>query len=251
MTVATSLSRTAMVFLCSRACCGLALAAVLLLQGCATVSNPDRRDPWEPLNRGIYSFNDVVDRALLKPVATVYKNATPQWMRRGVGNFFGNLDDVWSAVNNALQLRGQNAGDSVGRVMINSTIGLGGLIDVASDLNIDRHPSDFGLTLGRWGVGTGPYVVLPLFGPSTVREVVALPVDSKGSIVAGLKDAQTRDTLTILRAVDTRATYLQASQVVEGAALDKYSFIRDAYLQRRRNMVYDGNPPLEDESPEP
>lgn len=225
---------------------GLALAGILLLQGCATVANPDPRDPLESLNRGIFGFNDVLDRAVVKPVATVYRDATPQWARTGVSNFFNNLEDLWSVVNNGLQLRGKDAADSLGRVMINSTVGLVGLVDVASDLNIERHTSDFGLTLGRWGVGPGPYIVLPILGSYTLREVAALPLDRQGNLVNQVNDVPTRDGLTILSLVQTRATYLRAGDVVEGAALDKYLFTRDAYLQRQRNQVYDGNPPDED-----
>jgi len=200
----------------------------------------------ESFNRGVFGFNDAVDRAVLKPVATAYRDVLPQWMRKGVGNFFNNIEDVWSVVNNALQLRGQDTGDSLGRVMVNSTIGLVGLVDVASDLNIERHTANFGLTLGRWGVGAGPYVMLPFLGPYTLREVVALPLDRQGNLVNHVQDVPTRDGLTILNVVDTRASYLQAGDVVEGAALDTYSFMRDAYLQRQRNRVYDGNPPDED-----
>jgi phospholipid-binding lipoprotein MlaA len=225
------------------------MAMVVLLQGCATVPNPDRRDPLESLNRSIFTFNDALDRAVVKPVATAYQSATPYWVRTGVGNFFNNLADIWSAVNNALQLRGRDTGDSIGRVMVNSTLGLGGVLDIASDLNVERHPADFGLTLGRWGVPPGPYMVLPFLGVSTLREVVALPVDLKGNLVNSVEDTGTRTGLTVLNLVDTRAGYLKAGDVVEEAALDKYSFTRDAYLQRQRNRVYDGNPP--EEEPEP
>lgn len=224
---------------------------IALLQGCAHVPNPDPRDPMESWNRGVYGFNDAVDRAVLKPVATAYRGVLPQWVRSGVGNFFNNLEDVWSIVNNALQLRGRDTGDSIGRVMVNSTVGVVGLIDVASELNIDRHTADFGLTLGRWGVGAGPYVVLPLLGPTTMRGVVALPVDMKGNLVNQVTDDATRYGLVGLDLVDTRAKYLQAGSVVDEAALDQYSFIRDSYLQRQRNKVYDGNPPDEDTEPAP
>ena len=228
---------------------GLALAGILLLQGCATVANPDPRDPLESFNRGVFGFNDVVDRAVLKPVATVYRGVLPQWVRKGVGNFFTNLEDVWSVVNNALQVRGQDTGDSLGRVMVNSTVGLVGLVDVASELNIERHTADFGLTLGRWGVGAGPYVVIPFLGPYTLREVAALPLDRQGNLVNHVNDVPTRDGLTLLNFVDTRASYLNAGDVVEGAALDKYTVMRDSYLQRQRNRVYDGNPPEEEAEP--
>jgi len=221
------------------------LTSLALLQACATVANPDPRDPLESFNRGVFGFNDAVDRAVVKPVATAYRDVAPQWVRTGVGNFFGNLTDVWSVFNNALQMRGQDMGDSLGRVMINTTIGLGGLVDVASDLNIERHTSDFGLTLGRWGVAPGPYIVLPILGPYTLREVAALPLDQQGNLVNHIADEGTRTGLTVLNVVDLRAQYLRAGDVVEGAALDKYSFTRDSYLQRQRNRVYDGNPPEE------
>jgi phospholipid-binding lipoprotein MlaA len=232
---------------CLRGVAALLLgAALLVLQGCATVASPDPRDPMESFNRSMFSFNDGLDRAVLKPTARAYQATLPSWTRTGVGNFFNNLKDVWSAVNNGLQLRGQEMGDSIGRVMVNSTIGLGGLIDVASDLGIDRHPANFGLTLGRWGVRPGPYLVLPLLGPATLREVAALPIDQQGSLVTHIPDEGTRTGLTVLNVVDTRATYLRAGDVVDGAALDRYSFTRDAYLQRQRNDDYDGDPPPEE-----
>jgi phospholipid-binding lipoprotein MlaA len=197
----------------------------------------------------VSSFNDGLDKAVLKPVATVYKGVTPDWMRSGVRNFFNNIQDVWSAINNGLQGRGQEMGDSIGRVLVNTSVGLFGLIDIASDLNIERHTADFGLTLGRWGVGAGPYVVLPLLGPYTLREVGALPVDWQGDLVYQFGDQTTAIEMTALKLVDYRASLLGAGDVVEGAALDKYSFTRDAYLQRQRNKQYDGNPPEEDAEP--
>ncbi len=222
------------------------VAALVMLQACAAVPNKDPRDPMESWNRGVFRFNDSVDRALVKPVATAYARITPSWMRTGINNFFTNLDDVWSLVNNALQLRGADTADSFGRVIVNSTMGLGGLLDIAGEMGMERHSANFGLTLGRWGVGPGPFVVLPLLGSSTLRDTLALPVEIKGNLVNSVQDVPTRDVLTVLNAVDTRATYLKASDVVDGAALDKYSFTRDAFLQRRRNQVYDGNPPDED-----
>lgn len=228
----------------------LLLALAALLQGCATVKQPDPRDPLESVNRSIFTFNDAVDRAVLKPVATVYRDVLPQWMRKGVTNFFGNLEDVWSVVNNGLQGRGKEMGDSIGRVMVNTTIGLLGVVDVASDLEIERHTADFGLTLGRWGVSPGPYLVLPLLGPHTLREVVALPVDRAGNLVNSVTDEGTRTGLTVTKVVDIRANLLRAGEVMDEAALDKYTFYRDAYLQRQRNRQYDGNPPEEDPVPE-
>ena len=225
------------------------LTLMLVLQGCATVAQPNARDPLESFNRTIFGFNEVADKAVIKPVATGYRAVTPNWFRKGVGNFFSNLEDVWSAVNNGLQGRGQEFSDSVGRVMVNSTIGLLGVLDVASDLNIERHTADFGLTLGRWGVPAGPYVVLPLFGPRTLREVAGMPIDARGMPVYNIGDQETRTLLPIVDVVDLRAKYLNAGDVLEGAALDAYSFRRDAYFQRQRNIQYDGNPPEEDSEP--
>jgi phospholipid-binding lipoprotein MlaA len=232
-----------------RACGWLVLALACLLQACASVPNPDRHDPLESLNRGIFGFNDALDRVVVKPTATVYRDTTPFWIRKGVGNFFNNLEDVWSIVNNALQLRGQDTGDSIARVMVNTTVGLFGLVDVASDFNVERHTANFGLTLGRWGVPPGPYVVLPVLGPSTLRDAVAFPVDLNGNPVNGVTDISARYSLTALKLVNLRSVYLGAGEIVEGAALDKYSFMRDSYLQRRRSQVFDGNPPEEDDVP--
>jgi phospholipid-binding lipoprotein MlaA len=227
------------------------VVGTLVLSGCAAVPNPDARDPWESWNRGVFGFNDAVDQVVLKPVATGYQKVTPTPVQKGVGNFFGNLTDMWSVVNNALVLKGRETGDSIGRVMVNTTIGLLGVVDVASDLGIERHTADFGLTLARWGVGNGPYVVLPLLGPSTLRDTAGWPVDNWGNPINQFGDAPTRNGMLVLNVVDTRAQLLGAGNVMEGAALDKYTFMRDAYLQRRRNQVYDGNPPDEDAASSP
>lgn len=227
----------------------LAVSLLVLLQACATVQQPNARDPFESFNRTVYGFNEAVDAAVLKPVATVYKDVTPSWFRKGVRNFFNNLQDVWSVVNTGLQGRGSEMGDNLGRVMLNSSFGLFGLVDIASEADIERHTADFGLTLGRWGVGPGPYVVLPILGPYTLREVGALPVDWNGDLVVQFGDQPTAVGLTVLKFVDLRAGYLGAGDVVEGAALDKYSFTRDSYLQRQRNKQYDGDPPEEEEAP--
>jgi len=222
---------------------------LLALQGCATVPQPNARDPLESFNRTVFGFNEAVDKAVIKPVASGYRAVTPNWFRNGVGNFFNNLEDMWSVVNNGLQGRGQDFSDSVGRVMVNSTIGLLGIVDVASDLNIERHTADFGLTLGRWGVPPGPYVVLPILGPFTLREVAALPVNTAGMPLYNIGDQDTRTWLPIVDVVDIRARYLNAGNVLEGAALDSYTFRRDAYFQRQRSLQYDGNPPDEDSEP--
>nr|WP_251140800.1 VacJ family lipoprotein [Rhodoferax sp. U11-2br] len=222
------------------------VVAALLLSACATGPNANPRDPMEPFNRGVYGFNDAVDRTVIKPVATVYRDVLPSPVRTGVSNFFNNLQDLWSFVNNTLQLKGEGAGNSIVRFGVNTVFGLGGLIDIASEMRIERHTEDFGQTLGRWGVGAGPYMVLPLLGPSTVRDTAALPVDMAGNVVSQVDHVPTRNSATVLNLVDRRSQLLDASQMLDEVALDPYSFTRDAYLQRRRNQVYDGNPPDED-----
>ncbi|WP_293662689.1 VacJ family lipoprotein [Rhodoferax sp. OV413] len=219
------------------------LLACAALQGCATVNSPDPRDPLEAMNRSVFEFNDAVDRAVLKPVATVYKEDLPGWTRTGIGNFFSNLDDVWSVVNHALTLRGEAFANSLGRVVINSTLGLGGVLDMASDLDIEKRSANFNITLARWGVDAGPYVVVPILGPFTLRELAALPVDRQGNLVNQIGNDATRLGLNVVSAVDVRAALLGAEGVINQAALDRYSFIRDSYIQRQRYMVFDGNPP--------
>lgn len=226
---------------------GIALLA--LLQACATAPGANPRDPLESVNRKVFRFNDAMDRAVVKPVATAYRDVLPSWTRKGIGNFFNNLEDAWSVVNNALQLRPQETGDNLARVMVNTTLGLGGVLDLATGLNIERHTSTFGLTLGRWGLTPGPYIVLPVLGPATLREVVGLPLDWKGSPISRVPDQAASYSLKALSLVDLRVTYLGADDVLAGAALDKYSFTRDSYLQRQRNIFYDGNPPEEEEEP--
>ena len=161
-------------------------------------------------------------------------------VRSGVNNFFGNLGEVWNLVNNVMQLKLQNSAETFMRLNVNTIFGLGGLLDIASEAGIERHREDFGQTLGRWGVPSGPYVVLPLLGSSTVRDAAALPVDRYGDALTAVHDIPARNSLYGLRLVDERARFLRASQMLDDAALDKYSFTRDAYLQRRRNAVSDG-----------
>ncbi len=229
-----------------------ALVLCAVLAGCATGPNANPKDPLEPFNRSMFEFNDALDHAVLKPVATAYKDVTPELLRRGVGNFFNNIEDIWSFVNNVLQLKGEGAANSIMRVSVNTFFGLGGILDVASEMQIERHPEDFGQTLGRWGVGAGPYVVLPFFGPSTLRDTVALPVDKTvGDPVTKIDDIPVRNTLWTLRLVDNRAQLLKAGDLLEEVALDKYTFFRDSHLQRRRNAVFDGNPPEEEPEAEP
>ena len=226
----------------------LCVGAVLLLAGCASGPQTRKDDPFEPFNRQVYKFNDAVDEAVLKPVAVTYKKVTPKPVRNGVKNFFGNLKDGWSVVNNGLQFKGQYAADSLSRFGINTFLGLGGVLDVASELGIERHTKDFGHTLGYWGVPAGPYLVLPMLGPSTVRETAALQVDAIGNLSNQIADQATRDALFVVRVVDLRANLLGTSDMLDAVALDKYSFTRDTYLQYRRNAIYDGNPPDADDS---
>lgn len=223
------------------------VAAALLLTACASGPNANPRDPLEPFNRSVYGFNDAVDRAVIKPVATAYRDVLPSPVRTGVSNFFNNLQDLWSFVNNTLQLKGEGAGNSIVRFGVNSVFGLGGLIDIATEMRIERHTEDFGQTLGRWGVGAGPYVVVPFLGSSTLRDTAALPVDMKGNAVSQIDDVPTRNSATVLNLISRRSQLLDASRMLDEVALDPYTFTRDAYLQSRRNQVYDGNPPDEDE----
>jgi len=220
-----------------------ALAATALLGGCATGPNANPADPLEPMNRQVARFNDTVDDAVLRPAATVYRKVLPSPVRTGVNNFFGNLSDVWSFVNSVAQLKMQNSAQTFMRVNVNTVFGLGGLLDIASEAGIDRHSEDFGQTLGHWGVPSGPYLMLPLLGPSTVRDTAALTVDYRGDMLRYINDIPVRNSLYALRVIDVRANLLRVGQLLDDAALDKYSFTRDAFLQRRRNEVYDGNLP--------
>ncbi|WOI43978.1 MULTISPECIES: VacJ family lipoprotein [unclassified Acidovorax] len=210
----------------------LALGA-LFLTGCASGPGANPRDPLEPYNRSMTNFNDNVDSIILRPVATAYRDITPAPVRTGVSNFFSNLGDAWSFVNNLLQLRGEGALNSLVRFNVNTVFGLGGVFDVASEMGVDRAKQDFGLTLGHWGIPTGPYLVLPLLGPSTVRDTLALPVDAKGDLVSYVDPVSARNSLYALRVVNIRSNLLRASSVLDTAALDKYSFTRDVFLQVR------------------
>ena len=225
----------------------LALGALLLaLGGCATVANPNPADPLEGWNRGVQGFNDAVDDAVLKPVARTYRDVVPELVRTGVGNFFGNLSDPWSAANQFLQGKVENGLNMTLRFVTNTVFGLAGLLDPATEIGLERRSEDFGQTLGRWGVGPGPYLVLPLLGPSTLRDTAALPLDMTATSTSMITGNDTvHYAATALNVVHTRASLLAASRLLDDIALDRYSFLRDAYLSRRRNLVYDGNPPEE------
>jgi phospholipid-binding lipoprotein MlaA len=231
---------------------GAALLAVAVLStGCATGPNANPKDPLEPMNRSISRFNDSLDENVLKPVATSYKDVTPDLVQQGVRNVFNNLSDIWSTVNNGLQLKGRDTAESLMRSVVNTVFGIYGIFDVATPIGLERHPEDFGQTLGAWGVPDGPYVVLPLFGPSTVRDTAGMPVDTSVDYVRNLDHIATRNSAMALRVVDKRSSLLGTSNLLTEAAIDKYSFTRDAYLQYRRNQVFDGNPPDEEDLPDP
>ncbi|MCP2089510.1 UNVERIFIED_ORG: phospholipid-binding lipoprotein MlaA [Paraburkholderia sediminicola] len=211
----------------------LALAATGLISGCAT--GPDRKpgDPFEPANRVIFNFNDGVDRFIAVPVAKGYQKVTPQPLRTAVSNFFSNLGDLTNAANNLLQLKITDATEDFVRFAFNSTFGLGGLLDWATPAGLPKHHQDFGLTLGHWGIPSGPYLVLPLFGPSTVRDSMGLIVDVKFNPLNYIEPA-VRNPLYVLQFVSVRSDLLGASSLLQQAALDKYSFVRDAYTQQRK-----------------
>jgi phospholipid-binding lipoprotein MlaA len=203
------------------------------------------KDPLEGWNRAVFGFNEAVDRAVLVPLAKGYQAVVPELVRTGVTNVFANFGDGWSAINQALQGKGEAASTMTMRVVTNTLFGIGGLFDVASDLGMERQSEDFGQTLGRWGFGPGPYFVWPLLGPSTIRDTVARPLDLAWSPTRLTHDDPTRYAITGLQLIDTRANLLGATRVLDDIALDKYTFVRDAYLARRRNLVYDGDPPEE------
>ena len=217
---------------------GLALGACATLTACATSPNP--KDPYEGFNRAMFTFNDKLDQVALKPAATVYKKVLPSFVQTGVGNFFGNLADVGSAVNNLLQGKGEAGMTDVMRVAVNSTFGIAGLLDIGSEAGMQKHSEDFGQTLGFWGVKPGPYLMLPLLGPSTLRDTAALPVDIAGDPWHYKDPVYLRNIGTVTRVIDKRAFLLDASNLLEDAALDRYQFVRDSYLQQRESRVFDG-----------
>jgi len=229
--------------------CFVLLALVLGLAGCQTVqrvgdrlqgavdkvmgSKGQQLDPWESWNRKVFSFNESLDEHVLKPVATAYSEVVPSPVRTGISNFFGNIGDAWSAVNLMLQGRFKAGLDQGMRFAVNSTFGVAGLLDVATEAGLEKNSQDFGKTLGKWGMGTGAYIVWPLFGPSSVRDSLALPLDWKASPAVLFDDGRKKVAITALSVVNTRANFLRAGQMLNDISLDKYTFYRDAYLQRR------------------
>lgn len=217
---------------------------LIIATGCATTSN----DPLESVNRGVYKFNDVTDKAVFKPVATAYKTVTPSPIRKGFSNFFNNLTSITSVLNNILQLKFSNAFSEAGRFVINSTFGIAGFIDVAGMDNVPVHKEDFGQTLGHWGVGNGAYLVLPFLGPSTVRDTTGFIVDGTTTdpitYTHNIGEIRLHNQLRAAQIIDKRAQLLDATDLLESASLDPYAFTRDAYLQRRASQVQDGLVPM-------
>jgi phospholipid-binding lipoprotein MlaA len=248
----TRLTITSQAF--ARAAAALLLGASVLLSGCATTSLPSSAaqppkprvaspaDPLESFNRVVFSINDTLDMIFLKPLAQGYVAVVPEVFRGMVGNFFGNFADAWTAVNQLAQGKPIMAFQDASRVVINSFFGFGGIADVAREMGFEKNREDFGQTLGVWGLPAGPYLVLPLLGPSSLRDTAALPIDLTGDPLLRLGEGQ-RLALGMTRLVQVRSVLLPTEDIVQGAALDKYTFFRDGYLQRRRNQVYDGNPP--------
>lgn len=217
-------------------------------EGVQNVRQANAKDPWEGFNRSMFGFNDRVDQNVTKPLAQAYVNLTPSLVRTGVRNFFGNISDAWSAVNSALQLKPREATEGLIRVVINTTLGVYGLMDWATPMKLERHSEDFGQTLGVWGVPSGPYVVLPLLGPSTLRDAGSmLSVDVKATPIKRVRPSENMYELVALNLTDKRARYLGLEKELDEAALDRYSFVRDVYLQKRQSDIYDGDPPIEKE----
>jgi phospholipid-binding lipoprotein MlaA len=231
-----------------------ALLLAMALAGCATSRQADApvnpRDPWENWNRKVYAFNDALDVAVLKPVATVYADIVPQPVRRGFDNFVGNFADAWSSANSFMQGKLEPGFRGVIRVSMNTVFGLGGVFDIASEAGIDRLDEDFGQTLGVWGIGPGPYVVWPLIGPSTLRDSFAFPIDFNMTPALAFHNGDVKYALTAWQIVNRRANLLGASRLLDDIALDPYTFMRDGYLQRRRSLIYDGDPPDEADPPD-
>lgn len=217
----------------------------LFLAGCSSIKNSSdltkQKDPFESFNRGMYAFNDTVDKAVLKPVARGYDTAMPDPAKILINNFFSNLDDVVVTANDLLQLKFRQAASDGSRVLFNSTFGLFGLINIAHRL--PKHNEDFGQTLGYWGMPSGPYLMLPIFGPSSIRDGTGLYADSYASVISNTKHVPTRNSAWVVKGINTRANLLEQEKVLDDAIIDQYSFIRDAYLMRRQNLVYDGSPP--------
>ncbi|MBU3605917.1 MULTISPECIES: VacJ family lipoprotein [unclassified Polynucleobacter] len=226
----------------------LGFAAVLV--GCASIPagvEPSPHDPWEPFNRSVFEFNEGLDAYLLKPVVAGYRFVLPEFVREGIYNFFSNYNDIYTALFNLLQGKPDYAFSDLMRVVVNTTFGLGGLIDMATPGGLEKHKEDWGQTLGVWGVPAGPYVVLPFFGPSNVRDTFGTVADLESDYLFSIMpNVALRNSITGLRVVNARNTYYEAGDLLDGAAIDKYSFMRDAYIQRREYQINEGR---DDEEP--
>ncbi|OYV00586.1 MAG: ABC transporter [Burkholderiales bacterium PBB5] len=245
---------------------GAASLAVALLAGCASLPEPravplpipgeivTHSDPWEPFNRRMFAFNEAVDKAVLKPAAQVFQAVVPQWLRNGLGNMLGNLGDAWSAANLLVQVKPRAAIEMTARVMFNTVLGLGGFIDIADEVGLQRASSeDLGQTLGVWGIPSGPYVVLPFLGPSTVRDglaTISYDMSNSGPNLV-FNEPRDRNSASVVQLLNTRVNLLNAGRVLDDIALDKYVLLRDAYLARRRSQIYDGDPPDDEPAPAP
>ena len=228
----------------------LGTVLALTLGGCATVGGSNQRqsagqklDPWENWNRKVFAFNEGLDEHILKPVATAYQKVLPSFVRTGISNFFGNVQDAWSAVNHFLQGKPESGLQMLVRFNTNTVLGLGGVLDIAAEAGLERQPEDFGQTLGAWGFGAGAYIVWPVLGPSSVRDSIGLPFDRSATPAVLFRPYATEFGVLSLQMISTRADLLSATRVIDDIALDKYSFVRDGYLARRRSLVFDGDPP--------
>ena len=224
---------------------GILLGLLALSSGCASVKSPDERDPLESFNRSMYQFNDAFDRSIARPVAETYHEYMPGFVQNGVTNFFSNLDDVLVVANDVLQLKLVQAVQDFARLIVNSVVGLLGFFDVDTHFGLPKHHEDFGQTLATWGVGNGPYIVLPFLGPSTLRDTVGIGADWQIDPVMQVDDTASRWGLIALRGLDKRVSLLEATKAMERSGIDPYVFMRDAYYQYRLNQIYDGNPPRE------
>ena len=226
--------------------------SITLLSACASVpGGPTEGDPFESYNRAMFSFNDTLDEYILKPVAEGYDAILPRPAKTGVSNFFNNINDIFVVLNDILQFKFQQAFEDASRLVLNSTIGLYGLIDVATPMGLPKHNEDLGQTLATWGVADGPYIVLPFFGSHTLRDTSDIIILAAYYPTNEIENKDVLYGTIFLKTIDTRYKLLKVSRIVEQAALDEYSFVRDAYLQNRRNLIYDGNPPEEENTPPP
>ncbi|MGV0964115.1 MAG: MlaA family lipoprotein [Polynucleobacter sp.] len=220
------------------------LGLVAGMVGCASIPagvEPSPHDPWEPFNRSVFEFNEGLDAYLLKPVVAGYRFVLPEFVREGIYNFFSNYSDIYTALQNLLQGKPSDAFSDLMRVVVNTTFGLGGLIDMATPGGLPKHKEDWGQTFGVWGIPSGPYVVLPFFGPSSVRDTFGTAADLESDyLFSYVKDIGLRNSITGLRVVNARNTYYEAGDLLDGAAIDKYSFMRDAYIQRREYQINEG-----------